>query len=149
SGSGAGSSNARHRQRHRPMTDREFLDAFESASLPEDRFHHRDHFRAAWLLLRQQPPAEALSRFAEALRRFAASLGKAGLYHETITWAYLLLINERMRRGKGNQSWEEFARENADLMTWRPTILSAYYRDETLKSDLARSVFVLPDRLAP
>ena len=43
-------------------------------------------------------------------------------------------------------SWEEFARRNADLLIWRDGILSRYYRDSTLKSDLARKVFVLPDK---
>jgi len=130
------------------MEDREFLAAFESAALPEELFRHRDHVRAAWLLLREEPPASALVRFTGALRRFAAALGKAGLYHETITWAYLLLINERMEHTGRQRCWREFAQANADLLTWRPTVLESYYREETLGSDLARRVFVLPDRLS-
>jgi hypothetical protein len=43
-------------------------------------------------------------------------------------------------------SWEEFALLNPDLLTWKDGILSRYYRESTLKSDLARKVFVLPDR---
>jgi hypothetical protein len=128
------------------MNDRAFLAAFEDGSLPEDRFHHRDHVHAAWLLLHDMPPAAALDRFSSALRRFAAVKGKTGLYHETITWAYLLLINERMERGGRSRDWEEFAAENPDLLTWRPSVLDAYYRPETLASNLARRVFVLPDR---
>ena len=130
------------------MEDREFLAAFESATLPETSFRHRDHVRAAWILLRETSPAVALARFTEALKRFAAALGKTRLYHETITWAYLLLINERMERLGRGRSWQEFAEANADLLTWKPTILDAYYREETLRSDLARTVFVLPDRLS-
>ena len=38
----------------------------------------------------------AIQRFGDSLRRFAAAYGKQGLYHETITWAYLLLLNERI-----------------------------------------------------
>lgn len=131
------------------MGDRELLAAFEGGTLAEDGFHHRDHIRLAWLMLREAPLAEALARFAAGLRRFAARHGKAGLYHETITWAYVVLIHERMRRGswEGEASWEEFAAANPDLLTWRPSILAAYYREETLASDLARRTFVLPDRL--
>jgi len=131
------------------LDDQTFLAAFESATLPERSFRHRDHVRAAWLLLREAPPAAALARFTEALKRFAAFLGKAQLYHETITWAYVLLINERMRRGGQTHCWRDFAAANSDLLTWRPSILDAYYREETLRSDLARSVFVLPDRISP
>ena len=128
------------------MEGREFLAAFEAGTLPEDLFHHRDHVRAGWLFLQEESPASALERFGSALRRFAARLGKADRYHETITWAYLLLINERMERFGRGRSWPEFAEANADLLTWRDPVLRNYYRDETLQSDLARKVFVLPDR---
>lgn len=138
------------------MNDREFLAAFEGGTLPEEAFHHRDHIRLAWLMLQEAPLAAALPRFTAGLQRFAARHGKAGLYHETITWAYFFLIHERMRRGAPGArqpaaaaaTWEEFAAANPDLLTWRPSILGAYYREETLRSDLARASFVLPDRLA-
>ena len=130
------------------MTDREFLAAFEDGSLPEDRFHHADHVRAAWLILREEDPAAALGRFSAALKRFAAAKRKNGLYHETITWAYLLLVNERMERVGRAVRWEEFGASNPDLMTWRPSVLDRYYTPETLASDLARRAFVLPDRQA-
>ena len=129
--------------------DRVFLERFERASLPEGSFRHRDHVRVAWLYLKELPPAAALERFAAGLRRYAAAKGKAGLYHETITWAYLLLIRERMERGsRGVETFEQFAARNPDLLAWKPSILDAYYRAETLASDLARRVFLMPDRPA-
>lgn len=128
------------------MNDRDFLAAFEDSTLPEECFHHRDHVRAAWLLLREFSPSAALERFSTALKRFAAAKGKTGLYHETITWAYLLLINERMERGGRGGDWDEFASANSDLLVWHPSVLDGYYTPETLGSDLARRVFLLPDR---
>ncbi len=127
--------------------DRELLRGFESASLPEGSFRHRDHVRVGWLYLHELPPAAALDRFAAGLKRYADAKGKPGLYHETITWAYLLLIKERMERGAARETWPEFAARNPDLMSWKPSILETYYRGETLRSNLARRVFVLPDRL--
>ena len=128
------------------MNNSDFLAAFEDGTLPEDRFHHPDHVRAAWLLLREEPPAAALARYSSALRRFAAAKGRTQLYHETITWAYVLLINERVQRSGGRLDWEEFAAANPDLLTWRPSVLDRYYTPETLGSDLASRAFVLPDR---
>jgi hypothetical protein len=127
------------------MTDAEFLRSFEDCSLPSTAFHHRDHVRLGWLYLRRYPALEALARFVEGLKRFATANGKPGLYHETITWAYLLLIHERMARCEVD-TWEEFARRNPDLLVWNPSILDRYYEKETLGSELARRVFVLPDR---
>jgi hypothetical protein len=127
------------------MTDAEFLRSFEDCTLPNTAFHHRDHVRLGWLYLRQYPALEALARFTAGLKRFAAANGKPGLYHETITWAYLLLIHERMARSEA-ETWEDFAERNPDLLVWSPSVLDRYYEKETLGSELARRVFVLPDR---
>src|SRR5260370_4176235 len=129
------------------MNDEEFIAAFEACSLPSERFHHQQHVRVVWLYLHQYALVEALVRFSQNLKRFAAANGKPNLYHETITWAYVFLINERMQRAEHNQSWQEFADGNADLLDWKNNILNSYYDEETLRSDLARATFVFPDRL--
>ena len=128
------------------LDDTTLLREFEAGTLPASTFHHREHVRVAWLYLKKEPPLTALARFAEGLQRFAAAHGQAGLYHETITWAYLLLIRERMEREGSGATWEEFAAHNPDLLSWKPSILDRYYRPETLGSELARRVFVMPDR---
>lgn len=87
----------------------------------------------------------ALEKFSAALKRFAVARGKPQLYNETITYAYFFLIRERMASCEGS-GWEEFASQNTDLLTWKEGILSRYYCDDTLASDLARKVFVLPDK---
>lgn len=125
------------------MTETEFVQGFEDCTLPNEAFHHRDHVRLAWLYLRRYPALEALTRFAEGLKRFAAAHGHPGLYHETITWAFLFLIRERMA---DEETWDDFAAKNPDLLTWKPSVLDRYYEKETLFSDRARRIFVLPDR---
>lgn len=35
---------------------------------------------------------------------------------------------------------------HADLFDWKNSILLRYYRPETLHSDLARRIFLMPDR---
>ena len=62
-----------------------------------------------------------------------------------ITWAYVALIHERMLADP-SMDWPAFAAANADLLTWKPSVLDRYYTSETLFSDLARRTFVLPDR---
>ena len=125
------------------LEDREFLSAFEACELRNTDFHHVDHIRVAWIYLQEFPLLEAIERFTASLKRFAAHHRKPELYHETITWAYLLLIHERMN---DDASFETFRAANPDLFTWKPSILEAYYRAETLWSDRARRAFVMPDR---
>ena len=127
------------------MTDLELLEQFEAATLPAEHFHHREHVRAAFLFLARYPVLDALQAFSKALRRFAEVHRKPQLYHETITWAYVFLIQERIARAGQRQNWSEFAQNNPDLLIWKDGVLTRYYRPETLASELARCVFVLPD----
>lgn len=129
------------------MTEQEWMERFEEATLSNGSFHHTDHVRMAFLYLRRYPPTEALERFSSALARFAAAHGKPELYNETITWAFLLLIRERMVRASCDQAWAEFSADNADLLDGNDTILKGYYRPETLRSELAKRVFLFPDKL--
>ncbi|MBI3649837.1 MAG: hypothetical protein HY231_02175 [Acidobacteria bacterium] len=129
------------------LSDEEFIERFESCELPLEEFHHADHVRLAWLYLQTLPVLEALTKFSAGLQRFAAAKGKAGLYHETITWAYLFLIHERLKRDHQKPNWQEFAAANADLLDWQSSVLKRYYSNEVLFSDLARQVFVFPDRI--
>jgi len=128
------------------MTDEALVALFESGQAPVDGFHHRDHVRVAWWYLQRHPLHDALGRFIAALRRFASAQGKPGLYHETITIAYVLLINECLDTDRG-LDWPAFADRHPDLLTWRPSALDRYYRPETLQSDRARRTFVWPDVL--
>jgi hypothetical protein len=127
------------------MSNEELIRCFESDAIPEDSFHHGDHVHLAFAYLCEYPVLQALEKFAGALKRFAAARGKTQLYNETITCAYFFLIRERMARCEA-ADWDRFARQNPDLLTWKDGIMSRYYRESTLRSDLARCVFVLPDK---
>ncbi|HYM78244.1 MAG TPA: hypothetical protein VE377_19880 [Candidatus Dormibacteraeota bacterium] len=126
------------------MTDKEFIEHFEADTL-EGEFHHADHVRLAFAYLSDNPPLRALEKFSAALKQYAEARGKSGLYHETITHAYFFLIRERMARS-GGSNWDEFAGQNPDLLVWKGGILGHYYHDATLQSDLARTVFLFPDK---
>jgi hypothetical protein len=128
------------------MTDDQFIANFENGSLPNQSFHHVDHVRMAFLYLMRYPALEALQRFSASLARFAAAHGKPQLYNETITWAFLFLIRERMARAGHPQSWLQFSASNSDLLEWKDNILKKYYRAETLTSNLAKSTFLFPDK---
>ena len=123
------------------------LDGLERLSLEEGEFHHRQHVQAAWALLEECDLSAALERFPRAIRRFARSVGASDLYHETITWLYLMLIHERRELLDQGHDWSTFAEHNADLLSDHRALLARFYSRATLESDLARRAFVLPDRL--
>ena len=128
------------------LDDDALLEGFEKGTIPARDFHHAEHVRVAWMYLRRYPLPDALARFIGSLKRFAAAHGLPGLYHETITIAFVLVIAERLD-GTSQLSWSDFAAKNPDLLTWKPSILASYYTEETLASERARRSFVMPDRI--
>jgi hypothetical protein len=132
--------------RHDALTDDELVAAFETARLGKSEFHHREHVRAAFVYLsRHSDLAEAAVRFRRALRHFAAAHGVPDRYHETVTWAYLALINERMRAASCADS-AELLRRCPELLDGRALLARHYDVDALLRSGHARELFVLPER---
>src|SRR6266567_5275854 len=126
------------------MTDEELIAQFESGSLLADGFHHADHVRVAFAYLGQYPLLQALENSPQPCGVLPRPKANQIYITKLFTWAYLFLIHERMSRAAERQSWEQFAIENPDLLTWKDGVLKRYYAEETLHSDLAKRVFVLP-----
>ncbi len=124
----------------------ELFEKFVDTSLSADQFHHYQHMQVAWLFVQKYGMPMALTEFTSAIKRFADAKGATGLYHETITWAFLLLIADRQARRPGT-TWQEFEAANTDLLSWKPSILNRYYSKELLASDLAKRTFLMPDLL--
>ena len=126
------------------MDDDTLVQGFESCTLPSTAFGHREHVRVAWLYLRSAARfEEGAARFCGNLRRFADAHGRNQLYNETITWAYLDLVNERLHTSEA-RDFDSFASENADLFETNMGALLAFYDPQTLHSELARRAFLLP-----
>lgn len=126
-------------------TNEEVIRRFESGVIEAGSFHHSDHVRLGFAYLSQYSTLQALERFSSVLKNFATVHGHATLYNETITHAYIFLIRERMARS-GVNDWEEFAEANPDLLIWKGGVLDRYYQGSTLQSELARRVFLFPDK---
>lgn len=126
------------------MNDSQLLAAFLDGTLDTTGFTHREHVQLTYLLLRERPYPETLIALRDGLVHLTARDGHPGKYHETITFAFAALVNERMLAGAA-RSWQEFAASNPDLLEWRPrSALDAFYDRATLLSDAARRTFLLP-----
>ena len=130
------------------MTDDDLLAAIDAKSLPLSAFTHTEHVRLAWCCLRRSPLLPALAEFRRLLIAYATHQGKPTLYHETVTIAYLLLVYERMGRTPRLTEWHTFAREHADLLTWRNGPFFRLYPHDILQNAAARAHFTLPATFA-
>jgi len=125
--------------------DATLLARFEALEVAPADFHHAEHIRLAFSMLAAEVDfGRAAIRFRDALIRFATSIGAPGKYHETLTWAYLALVHERMVAGTYASSLELLT-AHPDLADHRTGALARYYDlDAITASPLARRVFVLP-----
>lgn len=139
-------SGVHHAKASRSEGAAEELRAFEAGGLDPARFPHSEHLRLGYEMLARYPFGEALLRFSRGLKLLAAKAGRPEIYHETITVAFLALINERRARGE-TKGWPEFRANNADLFNKR--CLEKWYSAEQLASDLARRTFCLPQGSIP
>ena len=127
------------------LTDEAFIAAFESGSLGADQFQHADHVRIGYLYLTRCDFGEALHRDGLGIRRHAAAHGQPDKYHETITVAFLAVMNERLAAEDAaaattEDNWSAFAAANPDLFD--KGLMLRYYTPEELASTRARQVFL-------
>jgi hypothetical protein len=129
-----------------PLGDGELVARFEARSLAPADYHHREHLRIAFVMLRGADLGDAAVRFRRAMQGYAAAIGAAAKYHETLTWAYLVLVHQRMQEAAYAGSLE-FLAHHPDLLDHRTGALARHYDVPAITaSPLARRVFVLPER---
>jgi hypothetical protein len=117
------------------------LDAFLNDAVRPEAFHHADHVRVAFDILRRCDFPEAALTYSAGIKRIAARAGDPGAYHETITIAFLSLISERSAAAP-YRDYAAFAKANGDLLD--KSALAKWYAPERLASAIARKTFILP-----
>jgi len=127
------------------LTDRDLVERFAALAIAPGDFRHREHIRLAFALLaRHADFVEAAVEFRRLLRAFAAHHGVPERYHETVTLAYLAIVNERMDGG-GHADSLAFVAAHPDLLDHKSGALARYYDVGAITaSSVARRVFVLP-----
>ena len=120
----------------------EFLPSFEACDIDAGDFGHIDHVGVAYEMLRKYDFLNAAATYSNCINTIATRAGAADKFNATITLAFLSLIAERMQVSQ-TDGFAAFIEENADLMSGG--LLARWYSKDRLTSDLARSVFLMPD----
>ncbi|AKF87413.1 hypothetical protein MFUL124B02_42460 [Myxococcus fulvus 124B02] len=126
------------------LEDAAFMAAVASATYPGERFGHREHLRLAWCCLREEQGFDrGLQRVRALIQGYAAALGATGKYHETLTRAWMELVQVGMERAPEARSLEQLLEANPHLTDAK--LLSRHYQKQTLDSAEARTAWVAPD----
>lgn len=130
------------------MTDDDFLRAFFELSLPHTAFHHVDHLRLTWLVVKRegQPAAERL--LANGIQRYAAAHGHRDRYHETITRFWVRLVAHAIVDGRSGpeDAFDEFVAAYPLLLD--SGLPLRHWSREALFSAEARRTWQEPDLVA-
>lgn len=123
----------------------DLLSAFENLTLDPAQFSHRRHLEFGWRYLQRHGFPDGAAKFAASLKAYVGHVGAASKYHETITWAYLVLMNEeRVLRSSPDESFDAMIVRRPDLLDHRNGALSRRYAQAQLAGAEARRVFMLP-----
>jgi hypothetical protein len=123
----------------------ELVRAFDALTLDPAQFTHRAHLSVAWRYLQRHGFPDGAVRFREQLLRYIDSVGAQGKYHETITWAYMVLLNEELgTETSGEETFDELVARRPDLLDHRSGAIAACYSREELARPEARRTFILP-----
>jgi hypothetical protein len=117
--------------------------AFERGAIDPESFHHREHLYVAWCYLRSMSLEDALARYVRYLRQLTVALGVPHKFHATMTWAYLLFLDDAMHRTSCD-NFEELLAANPGLLDHEAGVLRSHYDRALLDSPQARARFVLP-----
>lgn len=128
------------------LDDGELVARFEALAIPPAAFRHREHVRLACAVLRGADFGDAAVWFRRTLRRFTAAAGAPGKYHETLTWAYLAVVAQRMACDPAATTSQQLIARHPDLVDHLGGAVARYYDVAAITaSPLARAVFVLPE----
>ncbi|HEU0026236.1 MAG TPA: hypothetical protein VFQ25_03900 [Ktedonobacterales bacterium] len=125
------------------MTDAEFAQAFLNGALPPARFHHRDHLRLAWYLIRERGLDEATRSIAAGIQRFAAQHGHPEKYHETLTRFWVRVTGHHVKARPDIADFDAFLAAFPPLLD--TSLPYQHWRRETMMSQAARARWVEPD----
>lgn len=132
------------------MDDDAYLARFEACEIPLEEWVHRAHLRVAWTYLRRHGLEEATNRMRAGILRFNASKGiEDGLdhgYHETLTVAWLRILDAMMRTHGAESDATAFLEKHTQLHS--KVLLRLYYSRDRIMNWDAKRRFVEPD-LAP
>ncbi|MET0533588.1 MAG: hypothetical protein ABW171_05130 [Steroidobacter sp.] len=121
------------------------LVAFENGTLDPARFDHRLHLSLAWTYLQRDGFPEGALHFRRHLKSYVAKVGAENKYHETITWAYMVMLNEELSlRSPPGESFEAMIQRRPDLLDHRSGAIARRYSKSQLDLSDARRVFLLP-----
>ena len=124
---------------------KELTESFEKTEIDARSFDHLDHVGVAYEILGKYDFLHATVKYADCINIIAAKVGVTDKFNTTITLAFMSVIAER-RQTVLHNGIADFLEKNPDLLS--VDFIRRWYSPSRFSSDLARTVFLMPDMAA-
>lgn len=131
---------------HNDLSNEQFLEQFENATMDPNMFDHEAHLRLAWLHLDRFSIDIAIKNIAFQLRNYTRKLGAEDKYNETVTVAAVKAVYH-FKLKSNSEEFQEFIMEFPRLKTNFKDLLAQHYGFDLFTNEEAKSSFIAPDLL--
>jgi hypothetical protein len=122
--------------------DHQLQQQFETKTLPNAAFRHREHVRLTWIYLTGSVPAVVATRLCRSLLDLATGHGVPDRFHHTLTVAWVHIIDDA-RRAHPDLAFDALVAACPYLLDKEAPL--AFYSRGRLYSDEAKTSWVEPD----
>lgn len=95
------------------LSDVDFLQQFEAATLPAEHFTHVGHIRLVWLYLQQYSLSATEDKVCAGIAAYAQTLGVTDKFDRELTVDFVNMIADRCLP---RQNFSQFLKDNHDLV---------------------------------
>ena len=131
------------------MSSESLTERFKRQEIYPNEFNHLAHLKVAWDYIHEYSMVEAREKFHQDIIKLTKVLGAEEKYHRTLTDFFLDYLYQVKwylnHNGTSSESWALVEQECSLLIKNAKKLISYYYSDELINSDLARTQYVDAD----
>lgn len=133
-------------EKHIELTDEQFEQQFQEATLDPQLFTHEAHVRLAWIHVQKYGMEQAVQNVITQLQAYVETLGATDKYNETLTVAAVKAVYHFYLRTEQG-SFQDFILKNKRLKENFRELMNAHYSTDIFKSEAAKKHFLEPELL--
>ncbi|WP_223668986.1 N-formylglutamate deformylase [Kangiella shandongensis] len=126
------------------MNSETLFSRFQTQQVSADEFNHLAHLKVAWYYICRKSITDAREKFHKDLIELTSALGAEEKYHRTLTDFFLDYLYQ-VKWYFNTESWAVVEEKCPLLIHDAKKLVSYYYSDKVIESDLARTGYVAAD----
>lgn len=132
---------------HYSLSDRKYIEEFETCKLDPEWFTHEAHLRLAYLYINKFGVKRAAVKLCEGISKFDSIFGSGDKFHRTITVASVGVLYHFMQKSS-SADFRSLIKEFPVLIDDFRSLLLSHYSTRLINSSKSKEEYQLPDLLS-